>query len=191
MTRAAWSLSRCFRLLSSDSFRTYLAVSVDFAAIDAELMDENWQIWYDKKRWKKTRKKVVLARRGASMGNYFRRLSVYLLAMAAMNLIILHDSWPEWLMVTGILALAAFLAQAACTVLTKRLGNTMNAVWKELILWGTVALLLAIVAWLGTESGLLSSAWLKAPKNALLLGAIMVCFSLFETGWRIVLKQFQ
>ena len=125
------------------------------------------------------------------MGNYFRRLSVYLLAMAAMNLIILHDSWPEWLMVTGILALAAFLAQAACTVLTKRLGNTMNAVWKELILWGTVALLLAIVAWLGTESGLLSSAWLKAPKNALLLGAIMVCFSLFETGWRIVLKQFQ
>lgn len=125
------------------------------------------------------------------MGNYFRRLPVYLLAMAAMNLIILHDSWPEWLMVTGILALAAFLAQAACTVLTKRLGNTMNAVWKELILWGTVALLLAIVAWLGTESGLLSSAWLKAPKNALLLGAIMVCFSLFETGWRIVLKQFQ
>lgn len=125
------------------------------------------------------------------MGNYFRRLPVYLLAMAAMNLIILHDSWPEWLMVTGILALAAFLAQAACTVLTKRLGNTMNAVWKELILWGTVALLLAIVAWLGTESGLLSSAWLKAPKNVLLLGAIMVCFSLFETGWRIVLKQFQ
>ncbi len=125
------------------------------------------------------------------MGNYFRRLPVYLLAMAAMNLIILHDSWPEWLMVTGILALAAFLAQAACTVLTKRLGNTMNAVWKELILWGTVALLLAIVAWLGTESGLLSSAWLKAPKNALLLGAMMVCFSLFETGWRIVLKQFQ
>ena len=125
------------------------------------------------------------------MGNYFRRLPVYLLAMAAMNLIILHDSWPEWLMVTGILALAAFLAQAACTVLTKRLGNTMNAIWKELILWGTVALLLAIVAWLGTESGLLSSAWLKAPKNALLLGAIMVCFSLFETGWRIVLKQFQ
>ena len=125
------------------------------------------------------------------MGNYFRRLPVYLLAMAAMNLIILHDSWPEWLMVTGILALAAFLAQAACTVLTKRLGNTMNAVWKELILWGTVALLLAIVAWLGTASGLLSSAWLKAPKNALLLGAMMVCFSLFETGWRIVLKQFQ
>lgn len=125
------------------------------------------------------------------MGNYFRRLPVYLLAMAAMNLIILHDSWPEWLMVTGILALAAFLAQAACTVLTKRLGNTMNAVWKELILWGTVALLLAIVAWLGTESGLLSSAWLKAPKNALLLGAMMVCFTLFETGWRIVLKQFQ
>ena len=125
------------------------------------------------------------------MGNYFRRLPVYLLAMAAMNLIILHDSWPEWLMVTGILALAAFLSEAACTVLTKRLGNTMNAVWKELILWGTVALLLAIVAWLGTESGLLSSAWLKAPKNVLLLGAIMVCFSLFETGWRIVLKQFQ
>lgn len=125
------------------------------------------------------------------MGNYFRRLPVYLLAMVAMNLIILHDSWPEWLMVTGILALAAFLAQAACTVLTKRLGNTMNAVWKEFILWGTVALLLAIVAWLGTESGLLSSAWLKAPKSALLLGAIMVCFSLCETGWRIVLKQFQ
>ena len=125
------------------------------------------------------------------MGNYFRRLPAYLLAMVAMNLIILHDSWPEWLMVTGILALAAFLAQAACTVLTKRLGNTMNVVWKELILWGTVALLLAIVAWLGTESGLLSSAWLKAPKNALLLGAMMVCFSLFETGWRIVLKQFQ
>lgn len=47
------------------------------------------------------------------MGNYFRRLPVYLLAMAAMNLIILHDSWSEWLMVTGILALAAFLSEAA------------------------------------------------------------------------------
>ncbi len=140
---------------------------------------------------RKREKRLFWQGGGLLWGNYFRRLPAYLLAMVAMNLIILHDSWPEWLMVTGILALAAFLAQAACTVLTKRLGNTMNVVWKELILWGTVALLLAIVAWLGTESGLLSSAWLKAPKNALLLGAMMVCFSLFETGWRIVLKQFQ
>lgn len=125
------------------------------------------------------------------MENYFRRLPVYLLAMAAMNLIFLRDSWLEWLTATVVLALAAFLAQMSYTVLTKQLGKTMNAAWKEFILWGTVALLLAIVAWLGTESGLLSSAWLKAPKNALLLGAIMVCFSLLEMGWQMVLKQFQ
>lgn len=80
------------------------------------------------------------------MRNFFRRLPVYLVGMVAINAITMSYSWTEWLMVTCILALAVFGAEVACTVLTKRLVTVINATLKEFLLWGILALLLAVVS---------------------------------------------